>query len=295
MNEVPGPPLVSVIMSVLNGAATVGAAVRSIQLQTLEDWELIVIDNGSSDQTGAIVKGFDDARIRLVREAPGAGLAIRLNQAVALSRGEFIARMDADDVSFPERLARQVDRLKQDTKLDVLGCGAAVFTDQGDLVGELPVGVTHGDITRQPFRGFPFPHPTWCGRASWFRDNPYDSELMKAEDQDLLLRTFRKSNFGSLEAVLFGYRQNQLDLHKLLPGRLTFIGCLWRYALASGQFGPAFGGMANHVFKGTADIFTSSLGLNRVAQQRRLKPVTPAVAQQWRDLKGQLPLAGTAH
>jgi glycosyltransferase involved in cell wall biosynthesis len=282
-------------MSVLNGAATVGAAVRSIQLQTLQDWELIVIDNGSTDQTGSIVKGFDDPRIRLVREAPGAGLAIRLNQGVALSRGEFIARMDADDVSFPERLARQVERLKLDPKIDVLGCGAVVFTDQADLVGELPVGLTHSEITKRPFRGFPFPHPTWCGRATWFRDNPYDSELMKAEDQDLLLRTFRKSNFGSLEAVLFGYRQNQLDLGKLLPGRLTFIGCLWRYALVSGQFGPALGGMANHIFKGTADIFTIVLGLNRGAQQRRLKPVTLSAAQQWRDLKSQLPLIEVAH
>src|SRR3977135_2951826 len=105
MNAVSPPPLVSVIMSVLNGAATVGAAVRSIQMQTLQDWELIVNDNGSSDNTGSIVSGFGDSRIRLIREAPGAGLATRLNQAAALSRGEFIARMDADDVCFPERLA----------------------------------------------------------------------------------------------------------------------------------------------------------------------------------------------
>ncbi|MGG6499264.1 UNVERIFIED_CONTAM: glycosyltransferase family 2 protein, partial [Bacteroidetes bacterium 56_B9] len=75
---------------------------------TLADWELIVIDDGSLDDSAAIVESFGDPRIRLVREAASAGLARRLNQAVALSRGEFIARMDADDVCFPERLARQV-------------------------------------------------------------------------------------------------------------------------------------------------------------------------------------------
>jgi len=149
--------------------ATVGAAVRSIQMQTLQEWELIVIDNGSSDNTGSIVNGFGDSRIRLIREAPGAGLATRLNQAAALSRGEFIARMDADDVCFPERLARQIERLQQDPELDVLSCGAVVFTDHAELVGELLVGLTHCEIAARPFVGFPFPHPTWCGRAAWCR------------------------------------------------------------------------------------------------------------------------------
>ncbi len=165
MNLGSQPPLVSVVMSVLNGAATVGAAVRSIELQTLQDWELIVIDNGSSDRSGAIVSEFNDARIRLIREPPGAGFATRLNQAVGLCRGQFIARMDADDVCFPERLERQVARLQEDPKLDLLGCGAVVFTDDATLAGELPVGLTHQEITARPFNGFPFPHPTWCGRA----------------------------------------------------------------------------------------------------------------------------------
>ena len=106
--------LVSIIMSMRNSGATVGAAVRSVLRQTLPDWELIVIDDGSSDQSGAIVEGFHDERIRLVRESSSAGLAARLNQAVALAKGEFIARMDADDVCFPERLARQVARLRED-------------------------------------------------------------------------------------------------------------------------------------------------------------------------------------
>ena len=101
-------PVVSVIMSMRNGASTVGAAVRSVLQQTLTDFELIVIDNGSSDQGGAIVAGFDDARIRLFREESTSVFAVRLNQAVLLARGEFIARMDADDICFPERCPWQV-------------------------------------------------------------------------------------------------------------------------------------------------------------------------------------------
>lgn len=284
-----GPPLVSVVMSVLNGAATVGAAVRSIQLQTLQDWELIVIDNGSTDRSGAIVSEFNDPRIRLIREPPGVGFASRLNQAIGLCRGEFIARMDADDVCFPERLERQVARLQQDPKLDLLGCGAVVFSDDATLAGELPVGLTHQEIIARPFNGFPFPHPTWCGRAAWFRKNPYDSKLWKAEDQDLLLRTFRKSTFGSLQAVLFGYRQNQLDLGKLLPGRRTFIGSLWRYGRHSGELLPALGGIATHIAKSAVDIGTLNLGLNRSAQLYRLKPISPSTTLAWQDLQKRLP------
>lgn len=288
MNGISRAPIVSIIMSMRNSAATVGSAVRSVQLQTLRDWELIVIDDGSADQGASIVRAFADGRIRLVGEATNAGLSSRLNQAVALSRGQFVARMDADDICFPERLSRQVERLQQEPTLDIVGCGAVVFANNGDLVGELPVGATHSEITARPFVGFSFPHPTWCGRAAWFRANPYDSGLMYAEDQDLLLRTFRKSTFGSLEDVLFGYRQNQLGLHKLLPGRRTFIGSLWRYAQQSGELALPLTGIATHLLKGGVDIATVGLGFNRWSQRRRLKPVSTLTRQRWQDVQAQL-------
>jgi glycosyltransferase involved in cell wall biosynthesis len=278
-------PVVSVIMSMRNSAPTVGAAVRSVVMQTLRDWELIVIDDGSSDRSSAIVEGFRDERIRLVQEPISAGLATRLNQAVALARGEFIARMDADDICFPERLSRQIACLREDPDLDLIGCGAVVFASSGELIGELPVGPDHRGIVARPYVGFPFPHPTWCGRADWFRKNPYDSRLSYAEDQDLLLRSFRHSKLGSVGEVLLGYRQDQLALRKLLPGRLTFLRSVWRAGVASGEIFPALAGIANHTTKGMADITTLALGLNRQMQLMRLKPVPPAIEQGWRRLQ----------
>ena len=283
-------PLVSVIMSMRNGASTAGAAVRSVLQQTLADLELIVIDNGSSDQSAAIVAAFDDARVRLIREANTMVLAARLNQAVALARGEFIARMDSDDICFPERLAQQVGRLREDPQLELLGCGAVVFRSDGELVGELPVGLLHQEIAARPFAGFPFPHPTWCGRASWFRKNPYNAELGYAEDQDLLLRSFRHTRLGGLDRVLLAYRQDQLTLKKLLPGRATFMGSAWRNGLATGEVLPAMAGIANHAAKGALDVATLALGLNRQMQSRRLRPVSPAVEQRWRQLRAGLVL-----
>ena len=278
-------PVVSVIMSMRNSAPTVGAAVRSVLMQTLRDWELIVIDDGSSDQSNAIVEGFHDERIRLIRESSSAGLAARLNQAVALSKGEFIARMDADDICFPERLSRQVARLREDPQLDLVGCGAVVFASGGELIGEMPVGLDHREIVARPFVGFPFPHPTWCGRASWFRNNSYDSKLRYAEDQDLLLRSFRHSKLAGLDTVLLGYRQDRLVLRKLLPGRATFMRSVWRNGVATGESLPALAGIANHAAKGMLDVATLGLGLNRQMQLRRLNSVSPAIEREWRQLQ----------
>lgn len=285
-------PLVSVIMSMRNSAATVRAAVRSVQMQTLRKWELIVIDDGSTDQSSAIVEAFRDERIRLVRELRSAGLAARLNQAVGLCRGEFIARMDADDICFPERLARQVARLREDSSLDLLGCGAVVFKNDSELVGEMPAGLVHQHIVARPFLGFPLPHPTWCGRASWFRNNLYDSKLRYAEDQDLLLRSFRHSQFAGLDAVLLGYRQDGLALRKLLPGRATFMRSAARNGVATREVLPVLAGIAINAAKGALDVLTLGLGLHRQMQQRRLKPVSAAVEQEWRQV--QMNLAGSS-
>jgi glycosyltransferase involved in cell wall biosynthesis len=284
-------PLVSVIMAMRNSATTVASAVRSIQLQTLQDWELIIFDDGSSDESASVVKAFNDSRIRIISEGFGAGLATRLNQAVALSRGDFIARMDADDVCFPDRLARQIDRLQREPELDLIGCGAVVFTSDARLVGEMRVGLTHEDITAQPFRGFPLPHPSWCGRAEWFRRNPYDARMMKTQDQDLLLRTFKYSRFAALDDVLIGYRQDVLELAKLTRGRRMYMGALWRQARRSGDFFPAVRGIGSQLFKSSLDIATIAFGLNRFSQRARLKPVRAAAAKEWSDLVINLKLS----
>ena len=288
MNPAEQVPLVSVIMSMRNTVSTVGASVRSVLKQTLREWEMIVIDDGSSDRSGDIVEGFHDGRIRIIRESCSAGLAVRLNQAVSVARSEFIARMDADDICFPGRLARQVARLREDPRLDLIGCGAVVFADDGKLIGQMPVGLDHQDIVERPFVGFPLPHPTWCGRASWFRNNPYNAELRYAEDQDLLLRSFRHSRLGGLDEVLLGYRQDKLALKKLIPGRATFARSAWRDGVAVSEVLPALAGIANHAAKGMLDVATLALGFNRHMQLRRLRPVSPATEQRWRQLHEEL-------
>ncbi len=216
-------PLVTVAMSVHNAGSTLGSALRSILWQTFPDWELIVVDDGSTDQTGLILSRFSDARIRVVHGAGGQqGLATRLNQCIELARGKYIARMDADDVAYPERLERQVRYLEAHPDIDLLGHGAVLFKEDGLAIGLYPAASEHEDICRRPWWGFPLAHPTWMGKRSWFARYRYRATLIKGQDQVLLLRSYRSSRFAALPDILLGYRMEGVSIWKSGRGRMNF-------------------------------------------------------------------------
>ncbi|HWG95547.1 MAG TPA: glycosyltransferase family 2 protein, partial [Nitrospira sp.] len=171
-------PLVTVAMSAYNAAATIDLAIRSIRSQSLEDWELIVVDDGSTDSTREIVSFHaQDPRIRFIQEPSGnRGLAVRLNQCVRLAKGQYVARMDADDMAYPQRLERQVQFLEEHRDIDLLGTGAVIFKGEGEIIGCYPTANSHEAICRRPWWGFPLAHPTWMGKRTWFLSHPYSDE-----------------------------------------------------------------------------------------------------------------------
>jgi glycosyltransferase involved in cell wall biosynthesis len=215
-----GTPTVTVMMPVRNAAATVAAAVGSIRWQTFEDWELLLMDDGSTDATVGTVSDLADPRIRILSDGSWRGLGARLNQAIAVARGRYLARMDADDIAFPERLARQLAFMEAHRDVDLAGARAIVFRGDGEAIGLLPFRERHGEICARPWNNFPLPHPTWFGRAEWFRRYKYRvPEVLRAEDQDLLLRAYRTSRYACLPEVLLGYRQGSYSLAKTLLAR----------------------------------------------------------------------------
>jgi glycosyltransferase involved in cell wall biosynthesis len=216
-------PLVTVAMSVLNASATVELALRSILTQTYKNWELIVVDDGSTDGTREILSQTQDSRIRFIQDSSGnIGLAARLNQCVRLARGRYVARMDADDVAYPQRLERQVQFLEDHRDIDLLGTGAVIFKGEGEIVGCYPTACSHEAICRRPWWGFPLAHPTWMGKRDWFASHPYSDQDIRCEDQVLLLRSFAHSRFAALEEVLLGYRVSKIDAGTLGRGRLNY-------------------------------------------------------------------------
>ncbi len=162
-------PLVSVGMAVRDCEKTVEIAIRSILRQSYGAWELIILDDGSTDKTVEIAKSFDDSRIQVRANGRHEGLPRRLNEAILLSTGKYFARMDGDDVAYPERFERQVRYLEEHFDVDLLGSdGILVFQGNGYALGLLGrSGGRTKEICYRPWSGFYLPHPTWIGRTSW--------------------------------------------------------------------------------------------------------------------------------
>ena len=160
-----GAPVVSVVMSCYNAAATLELTLRSLQQQTCTNWELILLDDGSTDDTPRIAERFNDPRIHCYCDHSRCGLPYRLNQGITLAQGRFIARMDADDIAFPERLERQVTFLLAHPGVDLVAAASLMFDSDNRPLGILGSAQGHDSICSRPWHGFPMSHPTWMGKA----------------------------------------------------------------------------------------------------------------------------------
>ena len=204
-----GAPRLSVLMSVYNGRPHLAAAVDSILAQTFAGFEFLIVDDGSTDGSGEMLESYArrDPRIRLFRRE-NRGLARSLNELIAESRGVYLARMDADDVSRPERFARQVARLDAEPGIDVLG-GFARFIDEGTrpiIDTQAPTG--HDEIDACNLVGrTALVHPTVVmRRAAVEAVGGYDPAYDGAEDLDLWLRMAERGRLANLDALVLDYR-----------------------------------------------------------------------------------------
>lgn len=209
---------VSVVLPVFNGARTIGRAVRSILDQTLRNLELIVVDDGSTDNTVAVVQSLRDPRLRLI-SCPHRGVAATANTATKHAVAPIVARMDADDVAHPQRFEKQLQWLhKRD--LDVVGCRIRILNESGQpsramgryerWINEETLSGTQ--ITALRFVEFPLVNPTILARRGYFEMGFRDGEV--PEDYDLMLRAAaRGMRFGKVDETLFDWIDR--------PGRLT--------------------------------------------------------------------------
>lgn len=207
MTLVIAAPTVTIAMPVFNGGTQLGAALASILAQTFTDWELLLIDDGSSDGAIAALPANLDLRICILSDGTNVGLAARLNQAIDMARGKYFARMDHDDITHPERIEQQVRFMEANPGIDLLGAKCISVSESGEILGQFPFHATHSDICRRPWLGFYLPHPTWLGRIEWFRTNRYAQPApFRCEDQELLLRAHDNSQYHALETTLLAYR-----------------------------------------------------------------------------------------
>ena len=128
-------PILTVILPVYNGGKYLCAAIESVLAQTFTDWELLVVDDDSTDNSREVAASFSDERIQVIRNEPRLGLAENLNSGLRRARGEFVARQDQDDVSLPDRFARQIQFLRENPAVAVVG-SEALAVDQNDVAIE---------------------------------------------------------------------------------------------------------------------------------------------------------------
>src|SRR5262245_13126916 len=126
-----GEVKVTVLMPAFNAEKYIGEAIRSILGQTFADFELLIVNDGSSDSTSSIVQQFNDQRVRLL-ECPHRGISLTLNEGLTEAKGDYIARFDADDISLPERLEKQISFLDHQQDYVLVGCDAEYITENGE-------------------------------------------------------------------------------------------------------------------------------------------------------------------
>jgi glycosyltransferase involved in cell wall biosynthesis len=216
-------PVITIAMPFFNSAGTLELAIRSLLNQTYGDFELLLCDDGSDDRGLTIAQSFRDPRVICWGDGRRRRLAARLNECVGRARGRYLARMDADDIAYPHRLELQMAFLIAHPEIDLCSGGAMVFGKHGRPLWRFNPAADHAGIIRSPFRGFPLWHPVWMGRIEWFRRWRYEESAWLAQDQELLLRSYRLSRFANLPQVLLGYRRERITLKKLLRYKLLHI------------------------------------------------------------------------
>jgi glycosyltransferase involved in cell wall biosynthesis len=196
------PPAVSVLMSVHDGAPSVGEAVASVLGQTAGDLELIVVDDGSADATPDLLAAVRDGRLRVVRQER-TGLTRALNRALGLARAPLVARLDADDVALPERLAYQRAFLERAPDVGLLGTAARELDAAGRFLRVVLPPVDDTALRRALIRANPFVHSSVMARRALLeRAGGYDETLPVAQDYDLWMRLARLTRLANLPDVL---------------------------------------------------------------------------------------------
>lgn len=273
-------PLISIAMPFYNSECTMEASIRSILTQSHSNWELLLCDDGSTDASRKLAFTFDDPRIVVWGDQRRLQLGARLNECIEHARGEYVARMDADDIAYPQRLEKQLGFLEDHPDVDLTGGCAVVFADGGTPLGKRNYPAAHADIARRPLHWFKLMHPTFMGKTSWFRRYRYRPDAIRCEDMDLLFRARAGSRFANLPEIVLGYRQGSLVLRKCLRGRWMWFHCSGRYLNCAGRLQVG----AVEAFKSCWDVLAVAAHADAAWLRSRYAALTEEELREWRQV-----------
>src|SRR5690606_8011841 len=204
---------VSIGIPFYNAELFLADAIKSVIQQSFQDWELILVNDGSTDQSLSIAESFakKDNRIRVISDGLNKKLPYRLNQIIDESKGEYIARMDADDLIHPDRLKIQLEFLENNEKFDLVSTGVISINDKNKVKGIRCVNEIYTDFSEVK-RHYPIVHASIIARKKWYLRNSYNQNLPRTEDFELWCRCISNKDLklAVLPIALYYYREEGL-------------------------------------------------------------------------------------
>lgn len=229
----PLPP-VSIGISFFNAEDSLLDAVRSVFAQTHQNWELILIDDGSTDRSLELAKSINDPRVKVYSDGENKKLAARLNEIIDLASFDFIARMDADDLMARDRIEKELRVLVNDPVCDLVSTGVVSLTDDNKPVGVRSVPPSHVVTPRSLLRSHHgIVHASIIARKDWYKRNRYREDLPCAQDKSLWISAYSKLDLRVkfLPEPLYYYREDSsVSPFKLLRAYRVGRGIITRDA-----------------------------------------------------------------
>lgn len=207
----PMNPKLTVLMAVYNGEKYLKEAINSILGQTYRDYEFVIINDGSIDGSVKIIQSYSDERIRFIDNEKNIGLSSTLNEGIELATGEYIVRMDQDDISLPTRIEKQVAYLQKHKDVILLGTGCIEIDRAGRIVKQHRYHIEHRSLIKCFERGgSPFPHSSVIYKTEAVKQvNGYRNRLNDAEDLDLWMRLSFLGKICCLSVPLVKLRKHE--------------------------------------------------------------------------------------
>jgi len=246
--------------------------------QTFQNFELIILEDGSTDGSLQYLLTINDPRIRLMHDGMNRGLSYRLNQGILTARGNYICRMDADDISMPDRLRLQAEYLDTHSEDDLVGGRSVAFTDMNNIIGYLPFEYSHEAICARPWNRFPLPHPTWMARRKWYLSHTYRiPEVFRAEDQDLLLSAYPISRYSCIADVVLAYRLSPFCLRRVLIARCSLLRAQVSTFQSRKQYGYMLLAIIAGIGKSIVDLISAISVIGDLVIRNKTSQIEPEV------------------
>lgn len=223
-------PKITVLMAVYNGEKYLDEAIKSILNQTFTDFEFLIINDASTDNSYKIIQSYTDPHINFINNENNLGLSGSLNRGLDIAKGQYIARMDQDDISLPERLEKQVRFMEENPEIGICGSWVKFFGEMDFIAKYVEY---HKELISNMFISSPFAHPSVIFRKELFNkfNLRYNPDFKTGEDYELWTRASKYIKFANIQKVLLNYRISPNQMTKSTDTLENANKIIWKMQL----------------------------------------------------------------